>query len=220
MDMPRIWIAFVIVLFAVPVFSKSYTYRMVTGASTNITVYWDEEYLDLGFIKVYATNETEVYDAYCLTNFEAVRWSYQNTASDTALLCERRNNLLFISGKTKGMEMQRVVAIDSDPVYQTLSYSLSEFLRSEKNMVKFWFVTPGDYAPFKLIAYRMDKEIIKVNGVAVEAYCVKQTLDGPMRTLWHAFYWFRAFDLVYVKYEGINGGPGTPLTVVELIEEE
>lgn len=217
--MPLIWIAFAIVFIAVPVFSKNYTYRMVTGTNTNITVYWDEPYAELGFIKVYATNSSEVYDAYCLTNYEAVRWTYQNTDSDTAFLYERRNNLLFISGKVKGMEIQRVVAIDSDPVFQTLSYSLSEFVRSERDMIKFWFVTPGDYAPFKLIAYRMDKEIIKVNGVDVEAFCVKQTLDGPMRNLWHAFYWFRTFDLTYVKYEGINGGPGTPLTVVELIGE-
>lgn len=214
------FIPFILLLITCPVFPRSYTYRMVTGTNSNVTVYWDEEYLDLGFIKAYATNDTEVYDAYCLTNFEAVRWNYQNKDTDTALLAERRNNLLFISGRAKGQELQQVVAIDSDPVYQTLSYSLSEFLRSGKNMVKFWFLIPGDYTPFKMIAYRLDKQIIKVNGVAVEAYCVKQTLDGPMRNFWHAFYWFRTFDLVYVKYEGINGGPGTPLTVVELIEEE
>jgi hypothetical protein len=200
--------------------AKSFTYRMVTDTHTNLTVYWAEEYRDLGFIKAYATNDIETYDAYCLTNFEAVRWLYQNRETDTALQCERKNNLLFFSGKVKSQDMQRVVAIDSDPVFQTLTFSLAEFLRSDRGMIKFWFIIPGDYTPFKMIAYRLEKEIIKVDGVAVEAYCVMQTIDGPMRALWHAYYWFRAFDYVYVKYQGINGGPGTPVTVVELVEED
>jgi hypothetical protein len=213
-------LAFLLLFVPVCLFAKSYTYRMVTDTHTNLTVYWTEEYRDLGFIKVYATNVNETYDAYCLTNFEAVRWLYQNRESDTALMCERKNNLLFFSGKAKGLDMQRVVAIDTDPVYQTLTFSLAEFLRSDRDMIKFWFIIPGDYTPFKMVAYRQEKEIIKVNGVDVEAYCVMQTLDGPMRALWHAFYWFRAFDYVYVKYKGINGGPGTPVTVVELVEED
>ena len=62
------------------------------------------------------------------------------------------SSLLFISGKIKGQDLQRVVAIDADPVYQTLSYSLSEFLRSDLDTVKFWFLIPGDYTPFKMVA--------------------------------------------------------------------
>lgn len=213
------WTAAAVLFLQLPVYGKGFVYRMVTGIQTNITVYWTEEFRDLGFIKAYATNESEIYNAYCQTNFEAVRWLYQNRNSDTALMCERKQNYLFFSGKIKGMDMQRVVAIDSAPVFQTLTFALAEFLRGDRDMIKFWFVIPGDYTPFKMIAYRKDREAVKVNGVTVEAYCVMQTLDGPMQSLWRSYYWFRTFDYVYVKYTGINGGPGTPVTVVELVEE-
>jgi hypothetical protein len=48
---------------------------------------------------------------------------------------------------------------------------------------------------------------------------VKITLTGFRAHLWKALYWFRAGDHVMLKCRAVYGLPGTPATILELVDE-
>lgn len=49
---------------------------------------------------------------------------------------------------------------------------------------------------------------------------VRVTFDDWRSAFWGANYWFRLSDGQLVRYEEVRGGPGTPVTVGELVSEE
>lgn len=68
-------------------------------------------------------------------------------------------------------------------------------------------------------ASRIGEETITLDGCEVKTVHVRIRMDGFFSTLWHGDYWFRTKDWLFVRYQGRNGPPGTPETVIELAQE-
>ncbi len=48
---------------------------------------------------------------------------------------------------------------------------------------------------------------------------VRLCAEGFRSLLWHGTYWYRKSDKLFLMYRSVQGSPGTPETVVELIAE-
>lgn len=68
-------------------------------------------------------------------------------------------------------------------------------------------------------AEKMGVEVITVAGRQVRARKVEIRREGLLASFWHAAFWFREADHIFVRYQGIHGPPGTHETVVQLMKE-
>ena len=119
----------------------------------------------------------------------------------------------------KGKEITKELKIDNRPWYQAWNLSFSRFVLSGRGRQEFWTLRDSDLKEFVMVVIRENEEVIELNGQAVEAVKVKVTLNNWMSKFWKVHYWFRKSDGVFLRYEGANGPPGTPLTVTELKSE-
>jgi hypothetical protein len=62
--------------------------------------------------------------------------------------------------------------------------------------------------------------ILSDSGEETETVKVKVTLNNWMSKFWSNYYWFRKADGVFLRSEGVNGPPGTPVTVMTMVSEE
>ena len=103
--------------------------------------------------------------------------------------------------------------------FQPLSFALRGVARGEETTKRLVTLRPDTLEPMSIRATRKGVEQVVIEGQAVEAVRVQIRLTGWLRMLWHGDYWFRTGDWVFVRYEGVNGPPGTPKTEIVLIEE-
>ena len=129
----------------------------------------------------------------------------------------REGNRLAVEGTENGSPVYRHWDIDDLPWYQPLSYSLREFLRSDNNLIRFWMIRSDTLAPFRMRATKEGFDTISLNGMPYEALKVCLAPDGWLAAFWHGYYWYRRDDGMFLKFKGRHGPPGTPITVVELV---
>lgn len=128
----------------------------------------------------------------------------------------RRGEWLEIEGIRDGRPVNDRWPIDTLPWYQPLSYSLRSFLRSDRESVRFWMVRSDILKPIRMQATKVGLETIAFGGASVAAVKVRVAPDGLLSMLWHGHYWYRRSDGLFLRFEGRNGLPGTPVTVVRL----
>lgn len=146
-------------------------------------------------------------------------WQFDNPQTKSHFQVQRLKNLLRISGQLNGKPIERMEKIDSAPWYQTLSLSLRDFLNEKDDSRVFWILRPGSLKTYRLRAKNEGVEEIALDGQTVNAIRVEIRMTGLKAMLWKADYWFRTSDLLFLRYLGPSGLPGSPKTVVELIEE-
>lgn len=117
--------------------------------------------------------------------------------------------------------------INDNPWYQMLEVSQA-FVTGQGDLGDFWIVSdqmgehtdePG-FSAITLQAREKGRETIEIQGQEVEALKVIVRLTGAKAMFWKAEYWYRPSDGVMLRYEAVRGGPGTPKTVITLLEEE
>lgn len=150
----------------------------------------------------------------CQANGDTTEWDYSDQKGSVRVV-RNASTLIFTGGR--GQEsLNRKEKIDQAPWYQAASYSLSQWLRSGQKSIRYWTVHPEDFTVHKMVANRVGEEVIEVHDKPVSAILVEVGLSGAFSLFWRVKYWFRTQDLLFVKYEGVHGPPGTPKTVVEL----
>lgn len=207
------------VVFSHPVLAseKNYVYRETTG-KTSINSEWTIKPSVEGY-SVVAESVNESHRVLCNQDHSTVRWEVRNPGSGLDLAVQRDGNLLIVAGKYKGKEAKEELKIDDLPWYQFVEVSLSDFVRSARERTEFWIIQPNNLKHYKLVAIKQKTECITVHGQEVEAVQVKVTVSGVGSLFWSTQYWYRRSDGLYLRFEGVRGGPGTPKTIVELISE-
>lgn len=147
---------------------------------------------------------------------DTLAWGYRSEGIEVQ--AERLDNQLRIWGRVDDTLLQERYPIDADPWYQPLSYSLRGFLQSDRQHVRFWTIRLDELEPVKLKAAKIGTETIETPAGRFEARKVEVRLDGWLSFAWHGIYWYRKSDGLFLKYRGVNGLPGTPPTVIELME--
>ena len=146
------------------------------------------------------------------------QWALRDDKSDHDFVAQREDDLIRISGSFHGKPIDKTVDIDEDVWFNKLDHGLSAFAVSNREELSFWVLKLlSDLDPIKMVAEKEGVERIEVSGASYEAIKIKLVLDHfILSKLWSARCWYRASDGLFLRYEGANGRPGTPVTVIEL----
>ncbi len=146
------------------------------------------------------------------------QWTLRDDKVDHNFVAKRAGNAIHIKGNFHGEPLEKTVKIDDDVWFNKLDHGLSAFARSDQEELSFWVLKLlSDLDPIKMTAEKQEPERIRVGGQNYEAVKVKLTLNHfILSKMWSARCWYRASDGLFLRYEGANGRPGTPVTVIEL----
>jgi len=148
-------------------------------------------------------------------------WVLRDEKENHNFTAQRTNDQIKIWGTFQGESVEKTVDIDERLWFNKLDHGLSEFAVSEQHELSFWVLKLlSDLDPLKMEAKKVGTESLTIDGKTYEAVKVKLTIDNFMLSkLWSAELWYRASDGLFLRYEGSNGGPGTPTTIIELGEK-
>ena len=205
--------AALILTWAPPAAAGEFRYRETVGADT-VYFTWRLEAAEDTLVTVH--REAARFFNRLSANGNTLAWGYRS--EDIDVQAERLDNQVRIWGRGDDAVLQERYAVDADPWYQPLSYSLRGFLQSEQQQVRFWTIRLDELEPVKLKAAKMGTETVETPAGRFEARKVEIRLDSWLSFAWHGTYWYRKSDGLFLKYSGVNGLPGTPPTVIELME--
>ncbi|WPP52216.1 hypothetical protein [Catalinimonas niigatensis] len=145
-------------------------------------------------------------------------WKYKDEKNKHDFEAVREGNQIHIQGIFNGEPVQKTVDIDEKQWLNKLDHGLSQWAKSQENELVFWTLKlSSDLDPIKFRAKKLGTESISLPEGEYEAVKVKLTLDGFLLSqLWSAYCWYEVDSGLFLKYEGANGGPGTPTTTIEL----
>ncbi len=147
-------------------------------------------------------------------------WSFEAGASDTEVAANRTNGSVTVAGRVEGARKISSFDLGPEPWYQSIERSLRRFVldAGERDRLRFAVVQPDNLEPRILQARLLETEERRVAGVPTLVHRVRIGLPGIGAIIWSSDYWFRASDGLFVESHVTRGPPGTPETVVRLIE--
>ena len=189
------------------------TYRETTGE--NIKTYMVKvEKIASGYIMYDEKNEV-----WLNSNYATYIWKYKDPAKGIDIVAEHKSNKIYITGFANGKKVEKILNSNQQAWYQSWEFGFKNFLSSSANYIKFNSINPDDFELAEFEASKQGIEHVMANGRKLTAFHIKVNLTGFLAVFWHADFWFRVNDFRYVRYESVQGSPGTPLTVKELIKE-
>lgn len=189
------------------------TYMETTGDETT---YFSWTLEQANNVTVTVREENELYVNHCDHLGTTFEWRYRGADSD--IIASRSEDVIEIRGRFRGEEFNARHEIDSVPWYQTLAYALPRLVEPDTTPQVFWTIRPDNLDVVKMRASWEGTEKVAVNGKKLQAHRVRIRPDGFLSLLWHADYWFRVPDGLFVRYEGVHGPPGHPKTIIQYQE--
>jgi len=144
------------------------------------------------------------------------RWTLTNPKDDTAVEARREGNRIVLQGRFHGKGIDKVLAIDDAPWFQSLSSSLRSFLRTPQQTTEFWTLRPDKLTVHKVRASKQGVETVDLRSQRIEANKVEVGLTGIASLLGRGRYWFRTSDRLLLHYQGPGGLAGVPATTITL----
>ena len=199
---------------AAPVFR----YLEQTGTDSCIFTWRLERERDTATLSVVQRQGSETFLSRNTAAGETLAWQYVHQP-DTDVRAEREGDRIRLSGRFQGKTVDEVHAIDDRPWFQPLSFSLRPLALDGQATAEFWTIRVDT---LELVAMRAEaagrEEMDTVRGPRLTAARVVIRPDGVFSRLWRAEYWFRAEDGLFIRYRGTHGPPGTPETVISLLD--
>lgn len=151
-------------------------------------------------------------------NMGTEKWVLRDEKEDHQFTARRVGDQIHIRGTFQGEPIDKTVAVDERLWFNKLDHGLSYFAASDQQELSFWVLKlVSDMDPIKLNAEKEGIEQLTMDGQTYEAIKIKLTIDNFLLSkLWSAELWYRTSDGLFLRYEGTNGGPGTPKTIIEL----
>ena len=201
------------VAFSMGLATEERTYTETTGGETRHFSWTLEQ---TNSVTVTVREEDALYVNHCDSLGTTFQWRYRG--ADSHIVATRSGNVMEIGGKFHGAAFQERHDIDSAPWYQTLAYALPRLVEPDNTPLVFWTIRPDNLDVVKMQATWEGTETVVVNGKELQAHRVRIRPDGFLSKFWHADYWFRVPDRLFVRYEGVHGPPGHPKTVIQYQE--
>jgi hypothetical protein len=214
----RLFFSLLFALCAVPVYGRTdiplqYRYQETTGAKSQLIDYQIER---TAFVVVTCTEPDERRRVVCKDSGSTHDWSLQQTDRDITARLE--NGRIKVSGVVEGKPVEKTFPKGDLPWFQLLSFSLRPFAQSDEDSIQFQFLRPDNLSFVKLEAKKNGAATIPVGGREETACHIRVSPPWPLSVFWQGNYWFRASDGLFLRFEGVNGPPGTKKTVVQFVE--
>ncbi len=211
-----IYFTLIIFLLTLPNLARSsemYEYVNTTGDS-KVLLKFQIDYQDDGIVYRFLRPD-ETYITHCDSSGAVQRWYYKDIIRNSEYQGVREENSIHLSGILQGKHFEKHESVDAAPWFEIICLSLFPFVNSNDRTITYWVFRPQDLKLIKMKATKEGAEILMINGSAVETHKVRLNLTGFLSMFWHGYYWFRASDGLFLRYEGASGPPGTPITVIE-----
>jgi len=199
-----------------PASTTVYAYRQTTGSKVD-TAYRSFISSANEIIITYEDASPMKSKALCDDHLHIHSWQFESKETGYHITAKRSGDTIAINGTKGNKTIKKSLAIDSLPWYQAMEFSLLSFLKSAAPECEFWMVRPTDMKAFKMIARRKALETVQVDGRSEKAVKVTLSPCGLAGRFWHATYWFRVNDYVFLRNE-VPRLPGASPTIIESIE--
>jgi hypothetical protein len=205
----------VAILFPGELRPEQLAYQERTGKFTADIIWKIEQQGD--YVILTSSRPNESYTCWADANLAITKWELKNnTTRPDGIIATREDNTIVIKGTLRRRAVTKTMRIDDAAWYQPIAFSLKSFITSDKPSVEFWSLNPNNLAAVKMKAEKQRTEIIELNGEEVIAQKVKVTITDFRSAFWHSYYWFNKKNGMFIRYEGVNGPPKTPKTVITL----
>jgi len=148
------------------------------------------------------------------------KFTYKDSINNIDLSAIKDGKSITVIGNAADNIIDKTVKIDEKPWKQSMSYSLSEFALGESEKIEFWIIRMDKFKGVKMQAVKDNIEDITINGKLFHTVKVKISSAGVLSKLWHGYYWYQVSDGLFLRYEGLNGLPGSTKTIIEILEKE
>ena len=143
----------------------------------------------------------------CRPDGETIFWSVSRS-DGLEVSAERENDVLIITQTSTRGKKTVEYDIDGRPWYQPLSYSLVEFLASERQSAEFWCIRMDTNKPVMLRATKNGREELIIEDQLYTSVKVEIKATGLLSMLWSGSYWFNADNDLFLQYTSRIGIPG------------
>jgi len=143
------------------------------------------------------------------------KYTYKDSTRNIDFTAIKYGKNIILKGSFEQQVINTIVKIDDVPWKQPMSYSLSEFALSDIDKTEFWIIRLDKFKAQKMQAENAGTEEITIAGEQYNTLKVKINATGFRSKFWSGHYWFRAYDGLFLKYEGLNGLPGSTKTIIE-----
>lgn len=201
-------------------YAKKTVFKETTDSKSLTYQWWKTWNASAREYRISLDHPNEYLHIVCKRNRSTKSWTYKSKVHDTAYTAVRNGNTILLTGKLKGEPVNREYQINTMPWYESITYSLEPFVRSGQKRKSFWVISPIDLRLSVVTATRFEVEEIPINGEKIKAVKVLLTARNVPIMIWKAEYWFRKSNGKFIRYMGKRGGPGTPITTIEYIEEK
>ncbi len=148
------------------------------------------------------------------------KFTYKDSINNIDLSAIKDGKSITVIGNAADNIIDKTIKIDEKSWKQSMSYSLSEFALGESEKIEFWIVRMDKFKGVKMQAEKDSIEDITINGKLFHTVKVKISSAGVLSKLWHGYYWYQVSDGLFLRYEGLNGLPGSTKTIIEIQEKE
>lgn len=143
-----------------------------------------------------------------------ITWKRSNPEKKTDFIARRNGNTIYLTGTREGREINSSILTDGGIWYQHIAYCLSRFAVSSGRQVSFFVLRPDNFKLLGMNAVKDGIHDVTLDGIVTRVRKVKVTLRGMLSRFWSGMYWYDGADGFFLRYEGVNGPPGTPGTVI------
>jgi hypothetical protein len=154
------------------------------------------------------------------SSFDTLSWSYTDKRKEIDMTAVRHGDIIDVTTHQKGQNQKKQMKINSSPWYQIFPLSFEKFASSNEKTTNFWSINPEEAKPYEFSLTKQQKTVEKVGDQQVDVVHIRVSLTGFLALFWHADSWHRSSDGKFMRYEGVNGRPGTQPTIVEFLREE
>lgn len=208
-NMKQIVLIAVIVCLSTLAMAQERHYTSTCGKTTK-TIKWSEERkVDKIYLNTFQDNEKHEY--VIGHGYKTESWKMVNASTKTDLTVTLNNGIYSISGFLNGKRISKTVKSKGKPWYQNIAYNAALTLKNAK------YVEYECFRPDNMKLYTMsatDKGLEKFDGNS--SVRIEVGLTGFMSAFWSCDYYFNTDTRMFVGYKGINGGPGTPETIISV----
>ena len=200
---------FVICCFTCEIQAQQRTFESVCGKEKSVII-WDKKKRN-NIIILNTTQNSEVHHYRFSPSLTTLSWQVVNPTKYTDLTITLYNSNYYLNGSFNNQPYSKIVKSKGHPWHQNIAYSAGELLANKKSF-KYECFRPDN---LELYIMQAERESIPASFNAQDTYEVKVRLTGVLSHFWSCLYYFSTENHQFIGYKGVNGGPGTPETIIK-----
>ena len=183
-------------------------FESVCGKAKNIII-WNEK-TENNIIFLTTSQNSEVHHYRLSPLCTTLSWQLTDSIKHTNLTIVLYNNNYYFKGTLNNQPYNKTVKSKGYPWYQNIAYSAGQTIN--KNSIKYECFRPDNLELYVMQAERKATTVLFNNQ---KTYEIKVRLTGILSHFWSCLYYFNAANHQFIGYKGVNGGPGTPETIIK-----